>query len=63
MAEIIVDTSELTRERAIEEYMRLFKISHREAAFYISIVRGEIEGDMVLVNSEDTEDSAYSYLD
>lgn len=61
MDEIIFDITGMTREQAIKEAMRLFHFDRCYAEFYVAIELGEIDGDIVLIGGEDTEDSAYTY--
>lgn len=63
MDEIILDITKMPREQAIEEIMRVFHLDRADAEFHVAIEFGEIEGDLILVDSENTEDSAYSSLD
>ncbi|MEA4907811.1 MAG: hypothetical protein GYA17_20710 [Chloroflexi bacterium] len=60
MAELIFDVTNMPREQAVAEAMRVLGFSRPDAEFYVSIERREIHGDVILVDEADgkTEEKA-----
>ena len=47
----IIDLNKLPREEAVEKAMKILGFSKSDAEFYIAMSRGEVDGDLVKIDS------------
>ncbi len=47
----IIDLNKLPREEAVEKTMKILGFSKSDAEFYIAMGRGEVDGDLVKIDS------------